>query len=1355
MTSASYPGELTREQVRSARGWLAWSQKELAEQAGVATSTVADFERGQRQPIPANIQALRAALEKGGARFLPDGGVTAPMPPTAPRSKRPGMPVRWVEAQDLTDWANRVDAAFTLPTLVAHLASASLGQDVLVRFPSRESVRRPGWDGWTETEVAGHRYVPHGKAGWELTAQREGIKAKATADYDKRTAASDVDREQCTFVFVTLHLWPEKERWVKERKKTGPWRDVRVYDAADLVHWIERTPAVGLWLATLLGKRPQGVRVLGEMWDDWAHATKWPLTTQLVLCDRDEEAVAVQRWLRGEPSVLSLQATAADEVVAFVHAVLTEMPKELGDAYRTRCLVATNGDAARELADAPAGLYILLEDPEPGLAHRLVKQGHYVLLAYGERPGTNDDVRVLPRPSRDEIAKALAVAGIAESAAERYARDCARNLTVLRRLIPAQVGDAPRWAEAPPRALLAALLAGAWDAQGEGDRELLAELTGESYAAVEAVLTSFVDSFGQRSFGNVDQPIKKVGSIWRVASPYDAWFRVARFLTSADLDRFQAGALKVLRSTDPRVHIEPGERWLAGVRGIQPEYSAILRHGIGQALIVLALWGDEARTVHDAKRRAEAVVEGVLHDADGARWWSLAQDFRLLAEASPDAFLTAIEESLDKSEPPIRALLDTHEGGLFGTEYLSNLMWALETLAWSPDWLLRVTRVLARLETLDTRPGRHANRPINSLRQIYCLWNPQSYAPLEDRLRVIAATRKNHNEVAWKLMLALLPSGHEISLPSPMPRWRDFSIEEPEVLTHALFWQGATKIGEWLTADAGVSVKRWSELLARFGDLAPNCKQAVAQLANAVELIVEPEDRAALWGALRHELHRHREFPDAEWSLKADVLEPLEAIYRKLTPADMLQRVAWLFEQGPQLPDPPGDGWEAQERAVDAARRTVAHALLAEGGIPKVLALAGMIETAGFIGKALYDSGLTDPDLDALLAAALRSEDVRVRRLAHGLIVTAFQDRKEAWAEKLIAEARNGSLGDAAAITVLRALPMRRWTWDQAAKAGQEVEDAYWKQASPYLASQAADDVVFAIRKLILVGRARDALPLASRVNKHDAPPDLLILILQESLRQLVEVGGDSNSSTMFQHYVADVFMQLDKCENVDNETIVGLEWGYLPVLRHSRRPARRIMRALSEQPTLFVDLLKLMYRPGKDSGVIEPESEDRELATANATQAFHLLRDWNRVPGTREDGTIDHARLADWINKARALANEVGRVHFADHQIGEVLSASPMGQDSVWPAEAVREVLDLFASKEMLGGFRAGKLNRRGVTSRDGELARQEAAKYRAWAKAIRFDHPHTAKALHAIADSYDRDARRHDESAERDDWE
>ena len=1203
----SSSNDLIPKHVRAARALLAWSQQDLAKHAGLATSTVADFERGQRTPIADNAQAMRSALEAAGIRFLPTGAVIGPAIPLVAVSKHPGAPVRWVDAEDLANWANRTDGAVNLPTLVANLVRATHGPAVQLRFPSDEGVRQPGWDGHTSAEQAS-AYVPQGESGWEIGSQRSRIAQKATEDYEKRTAKpSPFEPRNSAFVFVTPRHWPQKNEWAKARQAEGPWREVRVYDADDLVHWIEQTPAVGLWLATRLEKRPAGTRQLEDVWEEWSLATQWPLTQDLVLSDRDEDAIEVLRWLRSEPAVLSLQATTTEEAAAFFHATIGMLPDDAATAYRARCLVATDAAGARALASSPAPLILLLLEPEPGLARSLVERGHYVLQTYDERPVTRGEVRRLARPSREGIAAALTAAGIAEPRAKALARDSARNLAVLRRLIPGAPGRLPSWAqEPPPRALLAALLAGGWDDGSEADKARVSELADQPYEAVIAALAPYV--------GELDSPLRKIGSTWRVASPPDAWILLARYLTTADVERFEAVAHAVLAAVDPRFEMDPSERWMASVQGVHPIYSGLLRHGIGEVLILLALWGDTLRIVPDADRRADAIVGKLLRNADQRRWWSLSRDFRLLAEASPRAFLTAIEDSLDRNDPAIRVLFGGDEGWVFGSEHLSDLLGALESLAWSPDLMPRVSHVLARLDAIDNSPGRYKNRPANSLREIHLLWIPQTYATLDQRLRSLDLIRKREPNAAWKLMMGVLPQGHDTSSLSPTPRWRDFTIDKVEVVTWSLIGRGAAAISERLLSDIGLDPPRWQLLLERLADFAPGPDAALAALEAAEPQFIDKADRTALWTSLRGVLHNHRQFPGAEWSLSEGVLTRLEAIYRRFAPTDPLERIAWLFESAVELPNPSQEGWQAAARDVDAARQQAAAALYAERGVDDVLALARLVSAAGYIGKALFDAGVAEADLDSVLEAALRSDDGHERDVAHGLIISMFRVRKEPWAAALIAKAKECGWGDAALLVILRALPVEPWTWAQAAQAGGEIDSAYGRRAPVFWMSEDSDAIAFAIGKLISIGRARHALPLAGH-SKADLPSDLIVQVLREAARQPFESDGDVNEATMFQHYAAEILQRLDARDDVDKDTLVGLEWTYLPVLQHSRRPAKVLLKALSEQPSLFIEMLSAVFKPSDESGVIDPKPE-------NPDPARDVARSGIPATGTLESAT-------------------------------------------------------------------------------------------------------------------------------------
>ena len=1350
MQSSSPSIDLTPKHVRAARALLAWSQQDLAKSAGVATSTVADFERGHRTPMPNNIQAMRAALEAARIRFLPTGAVVGPSIPNIVPSERPSLPVRWVSAEDLAAWANRIDGVASLPTLLAHLIRATHGSAINLRFPSEEGIRHPGWDGWTLADQAS-LYVPQGGAGWEIGNQRDGIAGKASDDYAKRTAKpGPLDPASSTYIFVTPRHWPQKHDWIKARRAEGAWRDVRVYDADDLVHWIELTPAVGQWLKTHLGKEPTGTRQIEEVWKEWSRATRWPLTEELVLSDRDEDAAEILRWLRREPTVLSIQATTTEEAIAFLHATLTMLPSEPAARYRARCLAVT-GAAARALADAPAPLILVLTEPDPGLARSLNERGHYVLQAYDDRPMARGDVRKLARPSRDGIAGALKDMGIPEPRARSLARDSFRNLAILRRLIPSAPGRLPAWAEEPPpKALLAALLVGAWDDEIEADRAKVAELAGDPYDRVTGMIARYV--------GDFDQPLRKVGSAWRVASPPDAWALLARHLTGADVERFERMADEVLGSLDPRFKMDPKDRWAASIHGVEPEYSPFLRYGIGESLILLALQGSEIRTVPDAHRRAGAIVRKLLQGADAQRWWSLSRNFRLLAEASPTEFLSAIEDSLDQNDPPIRALFGTDDGGVFGTEHLSDLLWALETLAWSPELLSRVSLVLARLDAIDNAPSRYRNRPGNTLREIYLLWRPQTFAPLDARLRVLKLMRKKEPAAAWKLMLALLPRSHDTAMPTATPRWRDFTVDDQETATWAVIGRGANAITEWLLDDVGLDILRWIELIDRLMNLAPDREEAIKRLKAAEPKIKDAKDRLALRDRLRKLLHHHRQFHEADWAMPGPDLDLLATIYERLAPSDRVERVAWLFEQAPVLPNPSHEGWEAEGRQLDEMRRQAVGEVYAERGAAGILDLARRVTTPGYIGKALFEVGVDDAGLDALLQTSLRSDHQRERDVGYGLVIAAFQERKEPWGERLIAKAREEDWGDTATLTILRAMPQGRWTWAQAAGAGERIEGAYWQTTPAFWVSDDADEIGYAVRKLIAAGRARQALHLAARDRNEKLPSPLLVELLTEAANQPFEGDADHNEPTMFQYYVAEILKHLDERPDVSSDTMVTLEWSYLPVLEYSGRPPKALPKALSEQPELFVQVLKAVFKPTEESGVMEPEPDDPERAEGIAHQAYRLLDLWERIPGTGDDGTIDTAALEAWIKQARSLAKAAGREEIADHQIGKLLAASPDGADGVWPTEAVREAIDLFRSKPMIEGFWIGKSNRRGVTSRlpgaGGELERQEVARYKGYAEALVYDYPHTAKALATLAESYELDARRQDEEAERRDW-
>ncbi|MBB4395075.1 helix-turn-helix transcriptional regulator [Bradyrhizobium sp. ERR14] len=1342
--------DLSAAQARAARALLAWSQQDLATHANIATSTVADFERGRRTPVPQNAQAMRAAFERAGISFPTGGAVRGPALPKLADLTKSGAPIRYVNGTDLAQWAERRHGQASMPTLIAKLVRASGGASL--HFPSDEGVQFAGWDGTTQAATASE-YVPAGSAGWEIGTQREGIAGKADGDYAKRSKdALGLPQSDTTFVFVTPRPWPKKDEWAQQKRAEGIWKEVKAYDGTDLVHWIEQYPAVGQWLATALGKRPAGVRQLEEVWEEWSLATQWPLPPDLVLSDRSEDSAVLLQWLRDGHAAIAFQGESSEEVAAFAYATISQLPPDVAEHYFARCVVASNSEAARELAGSRTPLIIVILEPEAGVAESIAAKGHHVLAAFGQNPGSLGQMRKLSRPSREGIEAALIDSGLPEEKAKAFARDSARSLAILRRLMPGVASRLPHWAQGTiSRSLLAALLAGMWDDGKEADKAVLSRLSDMPYEAFVASIAPYVGEF--------DSPLRKVGPVWKVASPRDAWLLIAPHFTVADIERYRAAVIDVLSAADPRYTLSPEERWNASILGIEPEYSAYLRHGLGETLILLALFGDKAAMVPNATQYPDMVVRKVLRGADSQRWWSLSRDFQLLAEASPDEFLSAVDDSLDNDDPAIAALFKPDENPIFGSsEHLSDLLWALESLAWSPQLLPHVSLVLARLDELD-RGGRYLNRPAASLRTAFLLWNPQTNATYGQRLKVLDRVRKRYPKPAWKLMLGILPSGHDSFSPTPSTRWRDFSTDKKEVVTYQLIGKGAEALLDRLLEDVGSDTDRWITLLDRWSDLGDRREKAAGQLELVAQGKLIRQDREQLRAKLRNVLHHHRSYSDADWALPAEDIALLQRIYDTLAPLDPIESIAWLFETSVSLPNPTGD-WDGDEDLLQSERTSAAEAFLRDHGPEKLFELIDAVREPGYLGRSVAESNLSEDIRKQLLVRALKSEDDKHQLFARGLVATWHGSAGREWAEKLFDEALRDAWGEKALLTILLALPWSGWVWELARHAGDNTESAYWKRTHLQWPREPDFEPAYAVEQLIKAGRARASINLIGMYLHGGTKfaPDLLSRALLEAARQPVQGELEMNERTMFQHYAQEIFGQLDAAEDFPTVTLAQLEWQYLPLFEHSERKATAIIKELTSKPGLFVEMLCAVYKPSPDSGVTDPPVENEDQARNVANQAYRLLRLWDVIPGTRSDGTIDGAELEAWIVEARKLAHEKGRDSVADQKIGELLSASKVDADGIWPAVQVREVIEAVRSRDLETGVLIGKLNRRGVTSRaygaGGEQERQLAKRYREWSKATAFDWHRTSGILENLAKDYEREAKAHDEDAERLDW-
>jgi addiction module HigA family antidote len=320
-----HPGEVLLEGFLKPRGV---TQYRLAQEIGVPQIRVSEIVRGKRS-ITADT-ALRLArffgdttadfwmnlqrrhdlaAEQGRLgedleRVRPQTGVRGTI-----RAGRVLSLRTLVDATDLAGWADRLESQSQLPRVVRGLVLATVERAGRVAFAAGEGVQLGGWDGIVDVP-RGNAFVPDGPSAWELGVGRQ-VKRKADSDYAKRTKDPlGLDPSETTYVFVTPRRWSKKQEWAAEKQAEGVWREVRAYDADDIEAWLEFAPGVHVWLSTLIGKHPEGADSLRGFWERWAGVTGVPMSAELVISGRSEEAGRVLEWLRGGPSSLALRAAA-------------------------------------------------------------------------------------------------------------------------------------------------------------------------------------------------------------------------------------------------------------------------------------------------------------------------------------------------------------------------------------------------------------------------------------------------------------------------------------------------------------------------------------------------------------------------------------------------------------------------------------------------------------------------------------------------------------------------------------------------------------------------------------------------------------------------------------------------------------------------------------------------------------------------------------------------------------------------------------------------------------------------------------------------------------------------------------
>lgn len=1264
-----------------------------------------------------------------------------------------------IQAADLSRYADTRESQAVIPELVYLLIRQSVPNANACRIPYGDAVNQPGLDGVVECEDSYFQFVPDGISCWEIGAGGDP-QSKASDDFLKRTKKlSGTERANSSFVFVTprsagANGWeePEQNAWIKRRRNRG-WKQIRIIDGVKLADWIREFPALGRWMATKAGLTPRlgGIITPVEHWElilTQGDNDDPPLPPELFTTARNGACDALESLFAGDSKRLFFFSESEHDVDDFVAAFLATLDDTKAQEYSNRCLFISDEDAWRTVAELRqphilvASPRLALDSERQDLQTVATKRGHRVVIPlFGALAGDNPEIIKLRSPSGSRIETALKEGKFSEVRARELASIGDGRISALRRHFLG-LGSVPsyvNWNTA--RELAQAALLGRWDAKNEADLRAIEELLGKGYGEwIETLRADVLRS---------DSPLVQTDERWRIVARSEAWSALGNRITDDDLGRFEVMAVSILSERDPGLDLPKEERYAASIHGKVLKHSQLLRKGLAETL---ALLGSRPRALsacstEKAERTALLVVRSLLNNASWERWASLNTHLPLLAEAAPDEFLDAVESVLvDLSSSPFHELFaEEGNAGLGGGNYMSGLLWALEGLAWHPDFLPRVSLIFADIASIDPG-GNWSNRPANSLADIFLPWHAQTTASFDKRIAAIETVLKEQPGVGWSLLLALLPHSHGFTTGCHRPVWREFIPRDwkSEVL-RSEYWEQITAITELALKLAKEDGEKLVELISRISDLPQAAHEALLDhlASNDVTGLVESQ-RLPIWEKLDETARHHRKFADSKWAFPEEVVTKIEQTAELLVPSSPAFKYRHLFSgRDFELFDEKGN-YEEQRKCLDETRQVAILEILSKNGLGACFEFASKVASPYEVGRALGAIASEEVETE-VLPVRLHSAEDSENRVVAGFVWARFWERQTDWVDAVLG--REWSPDDSAKFLTL--LPFDVDIWARASShLGSDNEALYWRnvRVNPYGRDR---DLAVAIEKLLEYGREGAAVMcIACSI---DEKADLDESLATRALIAVLE--SDGGISELDNYQTIELIKRLQKSKTADQDALFRIEWNFLPWLdRFSSGTPVTLEKRLASDPKFFAEAVGLVFCSKHDDKKEDEESDNADPTEVDerkqhiARNAYTLLTEWSRCPGIDDEGRLDVERFNEWVNEARRITEETGHTEVAQIQIGHILTHAPPDPDGLWIHQAVATVLNYRDTGEMRSGFTTELFNQRGVHGfTHGKEERELAAKNREKAEALdskgftRF-----GTAMREFAEQYDRQAKR-----------
>ncbi|WP_299004200.1 helix-turn-helix domain-containing protein [uncultured Shewanella sp.] len=1253
------------------------------------------------------------------------------------------------------------------PQFIRMLVRAENKSLIKCDFHAGDNSERTGWDGITETNE-NSVHVPKENAIWELGTNQDPRK-KAENDYNKslskKSKLNSAERKNTTFVFVTPRKWPQGKSWAKSKSELGDYKSVKVYDSSNLEQWIEVLPSVQIWFTEKLGIDTSDVYSLDSYWYYWSNSSNPQLSPHLFKHNLKSLKNRLKHWLAGNTGhILTIQSSSRDEVGAFLGAAYL-LDDELRDILVNFVIVSANSDLAK-LAKSSQDIIPVALDPETIKKCVQIFSNRPVVIARTETVRFDEEADIIiDLPEFEVFEQSLKSMGFNKAKIEQLQANSNRSPSTLRRILGKTPEiQVPNWSVHIKKksALIVIFLAGCWRKRKEDDVAFV-----ETLASAIGIEEQNIIEQELLCLANIDEAPVWMESDYRgVYSKLDCLHVLGPYISEEVLNEFFQLAELLLSEYDPALDLDEDKRWAAPIYEKTRKSSSVLRKSIAETLVILAVHGSahiKSLTSTQIQYKIDELITKLLKDGSSNNWLSQNGVLRTYAEASPKSFLKAVDRELNSENSVFDTMFESVNASYFSSSpNRTDILWALEVLAWSNDYVVLSTYALARLCKYHCDDN-WVNKPLNSLKEVLLHWLPHTSLNVGERANLLESIFIKYPEVGWQLAKSSF-SRFGSSSGTCRPQWRDWACSSKDTVTYKESWDYQKACLNLLLSKEIYSTSELEDIIdisdilpSEYEDKIFSIFSNWGKTADSLDLIYLREKIRLRTRTRRGVKQRQVKKEDGEFNFFDG-----KVLLAAIPPRNVIEENSWLFlkryvkESLDEIyeEDQGKESYSKREERIQIARKNAIKAVWSEFKELGILKLLEYSEDAFVVGWSFADfDGSLSKSRELILKFYVENNgklDAKQLRFIVGVlskfkghVLEIFYDLRT----KLMS--RNIEFDEA---EFCKLLAFDKVTFDLVNELGEEVNKKYWSEVCPTYFKGDDSDINEIIHNLISVDRPLAAL----QVSYHTGGE-----IETATMAELLEVALKADPSNEMQvnldgYWTCKLIEELRGRAALDEARMAYIEFAYAPILiGEGNKGSIPVLSSVLKKDTFqFFQLIAMMYlrkdraNDYKELGL--PAEKDKIKGLAE--NAYHILRNVSFVPGEDEVDLDSKIKAGiNWISTLLEIANKHDRLAVTKIHVGGLLANCGKGADNVWPNELSRSLLEHFCDDDMASSFKTEKYNKRGATWRpspnNGDQEREIAKGYRKDSQAILMDFPFVSSVLQDIADGYENEAENHDQ--------